>query len=272
MRFLTIISSKIMLHYTIQGKGNTVVLLHGFCESHTIWADFAKQLATTYQVVCIDLSGFGQSPLLAVPPSIAAYAVAVHETLQALALKEYVMIGHSLGGYVTLSYAEQFAANLKGFGLFNSTALADSPEKQENRNKVIAALQEYGAEAFIKTFYYNLFAPAHKEKFEATIQNLIQEGKQIRTQALIDATQAMRDRKEQLDLLQTTPLPVLFVVGTADPVLPYSAVAPQFALPQNALVHLAAYGHMGMLEAPQITLQAVRLFLEYCWSYAYSIN
>ncbi|MFY7786988.1 MAG: alpha/beta fold hydrolase [Thermoflexibacteraceae bacterium] len=254
-----------MLHYTIQGKGNTIVLLHGFCETHTIWSDFAQQLALSYQVVCIDLSGFGQSPLLAVPPSMAAYAIAVHETLQALALKDYVMIGHSLGGYVTLSYAEQFAEHLKGFGLFNSTALADSPEKQENRNKVITALQEYGAEAFVKTFYYNLFAPNNKEKFETTIQNLIQEGKQIPTQALIAATQAMRDRKEQLSLLQKTTLPVLFIVGTEDPVIPYATVAPQFALPQNAIVHLAAYGHMGMLEAPQATLQAIRLFMGYCW-------
>ncbi|MFL5728399.1 MAG: alpha/beta fold hydrolase, partial [Cytophagaceae bacterium] len=130
-----------MLHYTESGRGKTIVLVHGFCESQEIWKKTQAALSAHYRVICPDLPGFGKSPLKVKDISIAYYAEMIKELLAFLNVEKCCMIGHSLGGYITLAFAEKYSAMLSSFGLFHSTAFADSPEKKENRNKTIQFIQ-----------------------------------------------------------------------------------------------------------------------------------
>src|ERR1041384_7943248 len=70
-----------------------------------------------------------------------------------------VLIGHSMGGYITLAFVEKYSNYLSAFGLFHSTAFPDTEEKKITRSKGIEFIKEHGAFEFLKTSTPNLFSP-----------------------------------------------------------------------------------------------------------------
>ena len=119
------------IHYTDQGKGAAVILLHGFLENVSMWDDLAEELSKRNRVVCIDLLGHGASGGLKQAHSMQMMAEVVHFVINRLKLKQIILIGHSMGGYVSLALLEKYASSVKAICLVNSTAVADS----ENRKK-----------------------------------------------------------------------------------------------------------------------------------------
>lgn len=118
------------MHYKVSGTGTPIVLIHGFCENSSIWKDLEKVLSDNYQVISVDLPGFGQSPLDNSDLTLDNVATILHDFLKQLKISSCFMIGHSLGGYITLSFAKKYSDMLLGFGLFHSTTFADSEEKR----------------------------------------------------------------------------------------------------------------------------------------------
>ncbi len=146
--------------YSTQGKGPAIVLLHGFCEDSTIWSDFQSALADAgFQVVCIDLPGFGGSEPIP-HASIEQYAEAVEAVVGTLELSRFVLTGHSMGGYTALAFAEKHPERLAGLGLFHSHPYADSESKKEARRKNIQFIENHGHIMFVKQLMPMLFAPA----------------------------------------------------------------------------------------------------------------
>jgi len=247
-----------------EGQGNkTVVLIHGFCEDHRIWDGFAAPLASRYRVVMPDLPGFGQSPLptdRAV--SIVGMAQAVHAALQSLGIERPILIGHSMGGYVALAYAQQYPEALAGLGLFHSSALPDSAERQQIRTRVIAEVRANGVADYIQNLVPGLFASDHRAAHQPVIDELVARASQLSPEAVAQAAAAMRDRPDRQAVLQKLLVPVLWVVGKADPVIPLAASLAQLALAPDSTAHLLAVGHMGMFEAPARTLAAIETFCQ----------
>src|SRR5688500_8385113 len=135
------------LAYQVVGSGPVVVLVHGFGEDGNIWQQQVQRLQLNFTVIVPHLPGSGVSQL-GEDMSIEGMAAAVNAVLEAEEVKQCVMIGHSMGGYITLAFAEQFKRVLKGFGLFHSTAFVDSDEKKETRQKGIEFIGKHGAQAF----------------------------------------------------------------------------------------------------------------------------
>lgn len=263
-----------ILSYLEKGKGNPVVFIHGFCEDKSLWEKFTAPLSASYKVICVDLPNFGES-LSMQEVSIEQMADSVIDTIKHLKVGQCVVIGHSLGGYVALAMADLYPEKLAGLGLFHSTAFADTPERKENRNKAIANIKENGSEPLVRTLIPSLFSPAQKqeENIKKSIDILINKAKQIPSANLIATLQAMRDRKERINILQNTNLPVLFIVGKDDVPVPLEASMAQCHLPKNSLVSImAGVGHMGMIEAEKNCQIVVKNFLEYCWAFAEDIR
>lgn len=130
----TIDYSNCSLFYRIIGEGQPIVLLHGFAEDGDIWDQQAVYLKNNYLLIIPDLPGSGRSEL-SDDVSMEAMAGAVYAILEKEKVAEVIMIGHSMGGYVTLAFAERFPSLLKAFGLFHSTAFADSEEKSFQEEK-----------------------------------------------------------------------------------------------------------------------------------------
>jgi pimeloyl-ACP methyl ester carboxylesterase len=162
-----------------------------------------------------------------------------------------VMLGHSMGGYITLAYAEKYPARLKAFGLVHSTAFADSKEKKQSRLKGIGVIENYGSYAFLKTTQPGLFSADFRKKQPGVVNDLIRDGKGFSKKSLQQYYFAMMNRPDRSSVLKNNKLPVLFVMGTEDNAAPINDVLQQVHLPEIAYIHiLENSGHMGMLEKP----------------------
>jgi pimeloyl-ACP methyl ester carboxylesterase len=251
------------IQFTESGKGYPVVLIHGFCESSEIWKDFSDSLSKNHRVICPDLPGFGNSAPLPLEPSIDMVANSVYDILQKKNISECIIIGHSLGGYVTLEIAKKFPNIVSGIGLFHSTAFADTEEKKENRNKSIEFIQKHGVDKFIDSFVPMLFHPDSRERLSKEIQQLVEIGKLIPEKTITDYMVAMRDRDDNIEFLKEFDKPLLFIFGEEDTSIPVARSKEQIKWMQHPyLKRLPETGHMGMFERKEETLKAVSTFVD----------
>ena len=245
------------VNYQCEGNGPAVVLLHGFGETSAIW-EFQKVLAQHFKLLIPDLPGSGASESIS-DMSIEGLAETISTLLQNEAIEKCTLIGHSMGGYVALAFAEKYEHKLSGLGLFHSTAFADTDEKIATRKKGINFIKEHGAATFLKTTLPNLYSPATKANHPALIEQQLQGVNDFSNEALIGYYEAMIKRPDRTDVLRRVSIPVLFMLGRHDAAVPLQAGFAQCALPQIAYIHvLENSGHMGMVEEPeasQILLQ-----------------
>ncbi len=244
--------------YTDTGKGFPVVLLHGFCETQAVWHSFAPKLAPHYRVITIDLPGFGQSKRLADGFSISDVAASILSLLSKLGITQCVTIGHSLGGYVTLEMVHQQPGMFNGFGLFHSSAYADTDERKVSRNKVIEFVSKNGVEAFIETFIPPLFF----DKENPHIPFAVKMALQTTPETLTGYAKAMRDRPDRTSVIKKSLNPVLFIAGENDTVVTPEALRQQAMLAQKPALHLVkGVAHMGMFENEVETVAITQHFL-----------
>ncbi len=251
--------------YHLAGQGKTVVLLHGFLENMDIWENFSAALAKDFQVLLIDLPGHGQSDLHSFEShSMELMADIVNDVLEKLNIQKCVMIGHSMGGYVSLAFAENYQDKLSGFGVFHSHAYADTPEGKINRGRAIQIVKDNHKD-FISSFIPDLFTKENQKKLSTEINKLQEASKSISKEAVIAALEGMRHRTDKEKLLKTTNLPVLFIIGKQDPRTPLDKLLPQIALAKHAeVLILDNVAHMGYLEDYKNTLAFVKHFVDIC--------
>jgi pimeloyl-ACP methyl ester carboxylesterase len=254
------------LKFSDIGKGPSLILLHGFCESRLIWKDFAKNLSLNYRVICIDLPGFGESMLdQDEDVTVEYYAHKVYDTLQELRLGKFIMAGHSLGGYITLAFAEKYPDLLKGFILFHSSAFADNDERKAGRNKTIEFIRKNGSKSFGLILVPPLFTVHNQEAMKDTVEMLTSIASTTPAASIIAASEAMRDRKDRTDVLKNTDHPVLFIIGKEDTAVPLEINLRQCHLPARSFAcFLSGTAHMGMFEKPRETLDTIKGFIDIC--------
>lgn len=251
--------------YTETGQGDTLVLLHGFTESQSMWDGFVHKLSDAFRVVTIDLPGHGQSDCLGDIHTMDDMAGSVKFVLDHLQINACVIIGHSMGGYVSLALSRLYPGLVKGLGLFHSNATADSEEAKEARNKAIAAIQK-NHKNFLFQFIPSLFAPENQMIFEALSKTLIENAQKMSPQAIVAAQEGMKRRPDSRDLLKNAAFPFLFICGKKDSRIPLENILPQIALPKTAYsMILEDVGHMGWAEAQQETLNMVQSFTKACY-------
>ncbi|HSN62236.1 MAG TPA: alpha/beta hydrolase [Ferruginibacter sp.] len=250
------------LHYHVIGAGNVVVLLHGFGEDSSIWDELAAAISKNYLLIIPDIAGSGKSDLLTGNEiGMEEYAESIAAILQEENIKQCTMVGHSMGGYITLAFAEKYPQMLQAFGLFHSSAYADDETKKETRNKAIAFIKENGTQAFLKTSIPGLFMDAEKSK--ADINALLEKGKQFKPEALIQYYQAMIRRPDRIEVLKSFTKPVLFMLGTYDKAVLLEHGLQQSHLTSISYIHiLSNSGHMGMMEEPEKSLLNFTHFLQ----------
>lgn len=252
------------IHYTVEGKLKqyTIVLLHGFTESLDIWDDFSAELSVDYRVICIDLLGHGKSACISKAHSMELMADIVKAVFDKEAVHKCVMIGHSMGGYIALAFAEKYPDLIKGLGLFHSSAFPDTPEGKANRVKAIEAIEKNHS-SFIMNFIPDLFAPAFRETLKNEISAMVEEARLMTKEAIIAAQLGMMERSDKRNVLANAAFPVLFIAGKLDTRIPFEKVLEMIAIPKDStalLLHDIA--HMGYLESRDKTLYAVKCFVE----------
>ncbi|HQX72898.1 MAG TPA: alpha/beta hydrolase [Chitinophagaceae bacterium] len=249
------------IYYRIIGEGNPVMLVHGFGEDGTVWKNQVEFLKDKFRIIIPDLPGSGKSELIE-NSSLEDMAEVLHQIIHEEDIDHCVMIGHSMGGYITLAFAEMYWNHLTAFGLFHSSAYADSKEKITTRQKGIEFINEHGAFAFLKTATPNLFSPLTKAENPGLIDKQINSLDNFSPAALVSYYEAMISRPDRTAILLQATVPVLFIIGKYDNAVPPEDSLQQCHLPEKSYIHmLNRSGHMGMLEEPQQSNQILEKFL-----------
>ena len=249
------------MYYKTTGKGKVVVLIHGFIEEGSMWNDVAKMLSKNYKVIVPDLEGFGNTPLQKGKISMEYYANEVYKLLQKEKAKKCVMLGHSMGGYVTLNFAEKHPGVLSGFGLLNSHCFADTEEKKANRKKGNDFIMRNGSKPFVTELYNGIFHPVYKKANQKLIDSLIAKAEKYTPEALVAANTAMANRADKSDVLKNATVPVLLINGKQDESAPLAFTSQQASFPPVADVHFYdECKHMSIFEKKADALKRIAAF------------
>ncbi len=247
------------IFYREHGEGTPVVLIHGFCETSEIWEGFENILSSYGRIISIDLPGFGKSPLPAGPISIDMIAEIVLKWLKDKQIIAPVVIGHSLGGYITLAMAAIDPTYFDKLVLFHSSVYADSDEKKATRDKVIDFVTKNGVDPFIQTFVPTLFY----NKSHPAIEKVRHIGVMTRVKTLIEYTKAMRNRPSREEFLRQYIRPTLFIAGVHDEIIPLEISRKMSSIgSKSTFFVLPESGHMGMIESRLIAAEAIGRFLK----------
>ncbi|USG64157.1 alpha/beta hydrolase [Brevibacillus ruminantium] len=254
------VANDVEIAYLDSGAGEAVCLVHGFCGSSAYWQKILPQLEKSHRVIAPDLRGHGNSSVPSESFTVEKMAGDLAHLLDQTGIEKITLLGHSLGGYVALAFAELFPERVKAIGLIHSTAYPDDEQAKANRTKGMDNIQRNGVEPFIKALIPKLFAPESATLIPAE-WNLAREiGLQTPAEGAIRTLEAMRDRPDRREILASLPCPLLLVAGKNDQI-----IAPEKTFtvkgPRVHQVLLEGAGHMGMLETPDELAQEMLSFL-----------
>lgn len=234
------------ISFTDSGEGNAIVLLHGFLENKKMWAEYVNLFSEKYRVITIDLLGHGESDCLGYVHEMEDNADVVYEVLQSLKIEKATILGHSMGGYVALAFAELFPENIKKLVLLNSTSKEDSPEKKLNRTRAIKAVKQNYVN-FVSLAIANLFSENNRTRLADEIEKVREQALKTPLQGIVASLEGMKIRKDRGWLLHENRFPVLLILGKKDPVLNYEESLAQI---EDTTAELISFedGHMSHIE------------------------
>ena len=261
LKTFTYQSSKIF--YRTIGAGKPVVLIHGFAEDGDVWKNQIEFLKNHFYLIIPDLPGTGKSELIN-DMSIEGMTEVIKEILRfelhkfPLQGTEGVLIGHSMGGYITLAFTEKYPEMLSSIALVHSSAFSDSEEKKANRLKSIEFVKKNGAYEFLKAVITDLFTETWATNNQKIVDGQIEKSKSFTDEAIIAYYQAMINRPDRTHVLKSFPKPILFIIGEHDKAVPFEQSMQQCYLPDISYIHiLRNSAHMGMLEETEKVNEAL---------------
>jgi pimeloyl-ACP methyl ester carboxylesterase len=234
------------ISYTDSGKGAAIVFLHGFLENKEMWTEYVSLFSEKFRVITIDLLGHGESDCLGYVHSMEENANVVQEVLKDLKIQKTTILGHSMGGYVALAFAELYPQHIQKLVLLNSTSKEDSAEKKLNRTRAIKAVKQNYV-SFVSLAIANLFSEKNRTKLTNEIEKVKEQALKTPLQGIIASLEGMKIRKDREALLHENRFPVLLVLGKKDPVLNYEESLSQI---EDTTVDLVSFddGHMSHIE------------------------
>jgi pimeloyl-ACP methyl ester carboxylesterase len=240
------------LFFNEQGQGTPVILLHGFPFNHTIWQPVLPLLAEHARLIMPDLRGFGQSPVTDGVYSMRLMAEDVVALMDKMGLEKAVLVGHSMGGYVSLAFAQAYPNRLLGLGLIATQAAADLPEKRQGRLKTASSVKRRGVKVVAQAM-----APKLTPKTEL-VQPMFDLMMRANRLAVIGALQGMAERSDLTGELSEIHVPAVVVAGGQDQFLTQENMRTMAQmLPKCWLVEIPEGGHMPMLETPERVAESI---------------
>jgi len=253
-----------MLHYQFsKGDKIALVFLHGYCEDLSMWTPFVDTFQE-HLVLKVDLPGFGKSPT---SDDLTIYKMAqeVDQVIRHLEIEKLILIGHSMGGYVSIALSKLLGDALQGICMMHTHPFEDLPETKEKRTKANTFIEQYGVPKFLETLVPNFFASELAGKYTSTVREIIDKASKLPSEALINGMNAMRDRPDRSDWVVELKCPYHCVLGTEDIPTPLDFCLPQINLAKITKVTiLDGVGHMGMFSAKEKVQSELQDFIHFC--------
>lgn len=234
------------VHVETFGEGKPLILLHGFLEDSHIWTELLPLFTTRRQVICIDLFGHGQTPKLGYIHKMETMAEAVSAVMEQLNIESAQLIGHSMGGYVTMAFLEKFPEKAEGILLLNSTPTADSEKRQKERDQVIAIVKK-NKDAFVQMAITNLFAEENRDTFAKKIKDHIDRTKKMTSESIVATLKGLKTREDRTAILKSFPRQKVIVTGKKDSLIGFEDIQ-KTAKETDAELIAFSGGHMSYIE------------------------
>ena len=242
-----------------------MVLLHGFPENGTLWRFVWDKLASTHMLIIPDFPGGGQS-ILEDEAGIDDMARCVKSILDAEGIEKAVIAGHSMGGYVTFSFADQFPEYVAGISLVHSTPDEDDEEKKKMRKKVIELVRRGAKDAFLRLMVSGLFAEEFKQNKRSAVEEQIRCAMEMSNDGIINFYTAMMNRQDRSNIIENSSFPIQWIIGAHDSVIDPKKLL-QFCY-KSYINFVSVYedcGHMSMIEDPDRLGGDMMEFANYCY-------
>jgi pimeloyl-ACP methyl ester carboxylesterase len=234
-----------------------LVLVHGYPFIHSLWNKVTGLLPADLDVLAPDLRGFGGQPVTGKDPALELMADDIADLLRQRQIERAVVAGMSMGGYVSLAFAERHGAALAGLGLISSQAAADTDEIRASRRAAIERIRRDGPAAAAEAAIPKLFAPHNKANTELA-QFAISGAQKAGVDGLIWALEAMARRPDRTALFKALHVPVLVLHGVADQFIPAERARELASLAADSkYVEIPGAGHATPIEAPDAVAHAL---------------
>ena len=235
-----------------------VVLLHGYLESMLVWDEFVDRLKDKVRVVTLDLPGHGVSMVDREVHTMEYLADCVANAMEALGIKRYSVVGHSMGGYVALAMVEKYAANIESIVLLSSTTSADSQEKCDRRRREIELIKAGKKNTLARLVPHAGFAPENVKRLSSYIEDIGEMILLTEDDGVVAILAGMIERKSRGEMLRDSGVPHMFIFGRHDYYIPVEVADEMIAADPNAeVVWLEHSGHMGFYEEPELCAEAI---------------
>jgi pimeloyl-ACP methyl ester carboxylesterase len=234
------------IHFSVEGEGEPLLLLHGFLENKDMWEELIPQLSKKNQVVTIDLLGHGKTGSIGYIHTMEDMAEAVYAVLKHLKIKTVKTVGHSMGGYVALALADLHPNLISYLCLMNSTFESDSKERQGLRLRAVKMAQT-SYEQLVRTSFAGLFAPESKEKFMSKYNEALKIALKTPVQGYIAAQSGMAIRPNRFDVLNSVKGKKQIIIGKKDTLINEEELSKSIINTSIELIQLSE-GHMSHIE------------------------
>ena len=254
---------KVDISYRETGTGSkTVVLVHGFLENQKMWDGVIEELKDTHRVFTLDLLGHGKSDGLCDIHTMEQQAMLINDLMQRHKILKTTLIGHSMGGYISLAFAEMFPEKLAGLGLLNSHLFADNEEKQDARERAVKTVKSH-YEAYVKAAIPSFFAPDNREKYRKEIERLVDKALKMTPENIIAALRGMKLRKDRSDLFcKRQDYYKLWITGKKDPLIDLEKIRDLAANCKETDYIELGEGHMSYVENKDEMPAVIKRFLQ----------
>ncbi|NCX95767.1 MAG: alpha/beta hydrolase [Chitinophagia bacterium] len=251
--------------YNIGGSGKAIVLLHGFPFSAAVWHTITDILTQHYTVITIDLPGFGNS-VFTRQLNFTDTAHIINAVLDSENIPTAIVAGHSMGGYASLGFAQEYPERVAGISLITSTAEADDAAKKAVRTQSVDIILNGGKDLFITALIKKLFTAEYATANLPIIEEWIARGKEVKEEVLACYYVAMRDRPSSMEWLNQTSIPIQWMAGDQDPLLPLAGIFTQSAIPATAFINRYEHAAHGIMFEQPVQLSADLMnFANYCF-------
>lgn len=241
-----------MLNYEISGKGKeTLVLLHGFMENLSIWDDMEAFLSQDFQLVKVDLPGFGQSKVIAENQTMEMMAEELKKLTDFLELDTFHLLGHSMGGYISLAFAEKYPEVLKSFTLFFSTYFADDAEKKNIRQKSLRVIED-NYQAYANAGIPNFFSINERDALRDKISLAKDIAYTADVKGVLASQKGMMERPDRKSVLEKFEGKILLIEGRLDNAVNAEKTIAELPDRKNIKAYTLDCGHNGQWEKPSI--------------------
>lgn len=247
-----------MLYYRRCGRGRPLVLVHGFLGGIDEWDELAAHFFASFDVIAVDLPGFGGSAQIAAPATLAGHAELIVELLDALEIDRCSLLGHSLGSMIVQQFALDHGYRVERLVLYGAASTGNLPGRFETFDATIDRFERVGLGAGSEEIIASWFMSGRDHPGYATYRRMAE---RANCDAAIATLRAIAQWRVT-DRLGSIDAPTLVIGGDRDR---STEPAEQFRLWQRLrfgqLCILPNCAHAAHLEQPQIFCQLVSRFL-----------